>query len=464
MKAHKNLHIAIIILLFLPSISLLAQNSETGYEPQSRILFIFDASYSMDGKWEGDSKINIARRILIEMVDSLENLENVEMALRIYGHQSPVPPQDCSDTKLEVPFAPNNASRIRQKLRFIHPKGTTPIAHSLELSAGDFPPCSQCRDIIIMITDGVEACDGDPCKVSADLQKKGIILKPFVIGIGNDPLFKETFGCLGHYYEAPSKQQFREAMRIVITQALNATSSQINLLDTEGNPTETDVNVILYDQFSGKVRYNMIHTLNSKGNPDTISLDHLSTYRILAQTIPPVSIDSVILTAGRHNHIGLDAPQGSLIIVTAKGSKLYNTEKILVKQAGMHPTINVQKMGSVEKYIVGNYDLEIPVYPLIYLTDVEILQSYTTTVEIPEPGQVNFVSRSPGYGAIYQIDTEGNQNWVVNLRSGLTEQLFNLQPGSYRVIFRHGNVKSTMKSQIWDFTILSGRIQTINFK
>ena len=73
-----------------------AQEVTTGYQPKSRILFIFDASNSMAGQWEGARKIDIAREILFEMVDSLEQMPNVEMALRIYGHQSPVPPQDCA--------------------------------------------------------------------------------------------------------------------------------------------------------------------------------------------------------------------------------------------------------------------------------------------------------------------------------------------------------------------------------
>jgi len=463
MKAHINISIVLFIIALLPFHNLKAQDLETGYEPHSRILFIFDASNSMGGLWEGDVKINIARKVLIEMVDSLEHVDNVEMALRIYGHQSPVPPQDCSDTKLEVQFGPDNASRIRQKLRFISPKGTTPIARSLEASAGDFPPCRSCRDIIILITDGVEACDGDPCAVSEKLQKQGIVLKPFVIGIGNDPWFKETFSCLGHYYDAPSKQQFREAMRVVITQALNTTSSQINLLDSDYKPTETNVSIVLYDQLSMKVRYNMIHTLNGKGNPDTISLDQLSTYHIVAQTIPPTSVDSVTLNVGMHNHIGLDAPQGSMLIRTAYG-EAYDSEKILVKVAGTHKTINVQEMGGVDKYLVGKYDLEIPIYPLMYLRDIEIRQSYTTTVEIPEPGQVNFIAKKPGYGAIYQLDAEGNQNWVVNLRGGLSRQFFYLQPGSYRVVYRRGDKTSTTESQIWDFSISPGRIQNISLK
>ncbi len=457
-----------VILYLLISVAVMAASTglqaqeETGYAPTSRILFIFDASNSMAGQWDGERKIDIAREILIDMVDSLEQMPNVEMALRIYGHQSPVPPQDCSDTKLEVPFSPANASRIRQKLRFINPKGTTPIAHSLELAADDFPPCGNCRNIILLITDGVEACDGDPCEVSQRLQKKGIILRPFIIGIGNDPGFRETFNCIGEFYDAPHKQQFREALKVVITQALNATSAQVNLLDTRERPTETDVNVIFYDRYSGVVRYNMIHTLNSKGNPDTLSLDHLSTYDILAQTIPPVKLDSVKLITGRHNTIGMDAPQGYMLVRTKMG-KAYDKEKILVRRAGEHNTINVQEMGNIGKYLVGKYDLEIPIYPLMLIKDVEIRQSYTTTVEIPAPGNVTFSSKQPGSGALYQLTPDGDQIWVMNLAENKKIQVYYLQPGSYRVIFRRADLKSTDLTVVKDFDVNPGSSVNISF-
>ncbi len=417
----------------------------------------------MAGPWENEVKINIARNVLVEMVDSIEQLDNVEMALRVYGHQSPVPPQDCSDSKLEVPFAPNNASRIRQKLRFLSPKGTTPIARSMELAAEDFPPCSQCRNIIILITDGVEACDGDPCAVSAELQKKGITLRPFVIGIGNDPGFKETFGCLGHYYDAPSKKQFREVMKIVITQALNTTSAQVNLIDSDGRPSETNVAVVFEDQLSGKVRYNMMHTLNSKGNPDTLSIDQLSTYRVIAQTIPSAFTDSVQLINGKHNYIGIDAPQGFLQVV-CKDKEVYRNEKILVKQSGKPKTINIQLMGTNERYLVGKYDLEIPVFPLIFLEDVEILQSYTTTVEIPAPGLAHISAKRPGFGALYQLKENWDQEWVLNIRSDVAQQSYYLQPGTYRLIYRQADLQSTMYTRVKDFTIKSGLTEFLEFK
>ena len=458
----RTISFLICLTFILLSSNLHAQEVSPGYTPKSRILFIFDASNSMAGQWDGARKIDIAREILLDMVDSLEQMSNVEMALRIYGHQSPVPPQDCNDTKLEVPFSPSNASRIRQKLRFINPKGTTPIAHSLELAPDDFPPCTNCRNIILLITDGVEACEGDPCEVSQRLQKKGIILRPFVIGIGNDPGFKETFNCIGDYYDAPNKQKFREALKVVITQALNATSAQDNLLDTRQMPTETNVNVIFYDSFSGVVRYNMIHTINSKGNPDTLSLDQLSTYNVLAQTIPPVTLDGVKLVTGRHNTIGLDAPQGYLVVRTNRG-KAYDDEKILVKLANDPTTINVQEMGNLGKYIVGKYDLEIPIYPLMILEDVEIKQSYTTTVEIPAPGYATFSAQQPGSGALYQLNQEGEQLWVMNLLEKTKNQSFYLQPGSYRVVFRRADLKSTDFSVVKDFDIDSGSAKTVTF-
>jgi Ca-activated chloride channel family protein len=454
----------LICLGVLPFINVLdelhAQEITTGLEPTSRILFIFDASNSMAGQWDGARKIDMAREVLFEMLDSLEQLQHVEMALRVYGHQSPVPPQDCSDTKLEVPFGPSNSSMIREKLEFINPKGTTPIAHSLELAPGDFPACDHCRNIILLITDGIEACDGDPCEVSQNLQKKGIILRPFVIGIGNDPGFKETFNCIGEYYDAPSKRQFKIVLEEVINQALNATSAQINLLDSYSKPSETDVNVVMYDRYSGAIRYNFIHTLNYLGNPDTLDLDQLNTYDVVAQTIPPVHFDSVRLVPGRHNTISVDAPQGYLFLHTSRG-KVYEGEKILVRKAGESKTINIQEIGNMGKYLVGLYDLEIPIYPRMELKNVEIVQSNTTSLEIPSPGFITFAAQQPGAGSLYQLSSSGEQLWVLNLQENKITQGIYLQPGSYRVIFRRDDLKSIAYSIIEDFIVLEGTPATV---
>lgn len=122
----------------------------------TRILFVFDASQSMAGRWQSDIKFNIARRLFVKMLDSLKSVPDLQIALRVYGHQHHYPPQVCTDSKLEVPFASNNVPRIKEVLERLRPNGTTPIAYSLEQSVNDFPPCDNCRNIVVLITDGIE--------------------------------------------------------------------------------------------------------------------------------------------------------------------------------------------------------------------------------------------------------------------------------------------------------------------
>ena len=300
----------------------------------------------MAGQWETGSKMKVAKRLLSSMLDSLKKVDHVELALRVYGHQSYVPPQDCGDTKLEVPFEPNNIDLIKHRLRQIEPRGTTPIAHSLYLSGGDFPD-SKSRNIIILITDGIEACDGDPCAVSRELQKKGVVLKPFVIGIGLDVDLKKTFECVGHYYDASNEKQFNDVLNIVISQALNNTTAQVNLLDANHKPTETNVNMTFYNNRTGAVAYNYIHPMNAHGVPDTLVFDPFSTFDMVVHTIPSVRVDSIKMIVGKHVTIPAFVPQGSLVI---KSTDTKVKPDIIVHQDKKKEIINVQKINKAEKY------------------------------------------------------------------------------------------------------------------
>ena len=72
----------------------------------TRILFIFDDSFSMYGMWGSGNKIDIAKKLMGEFLDSLQSTPKLEIALRCYGHQTPFKPnRNCQDSKLEVPFA-----------------------------------------------------------------------------------------------------------------------------------------------------------------------------------------------------------------------------------------------------------------------------------------------------------------------------------------------------------------------
>lgn len=428
-------------------------------EQPTRILFLFDASQSMYARWESNTKYEVARKLLGEMVDSLQKMENLELALRVYGHTKRYPPQDCDDTRLEVPFGEKNGFAIKKRLEEISPSGTTPIARSLEECGSDFPK-SPARNIIILITDGIEECNGDPCAVSAMLQRKGIVLKPFVIGLGLGKDFIKSFECVGNYFDATDETQFRNAFNIVITQALNNTTVQVNLLDINGKATETNASMTFYDRNTGVVRYNIMHTINAKGVPDTVQIDPLGAYNLTLHTLPEVHKDSIILAAGKHNIIGVDAPQGDLQL-KIEGANEYKKLKAIIRKHGEMNTLNVQDFDQVTRYIVGEYDLEILTVPRIYINGINIDQSKTTTVQIPTPGFVTLICNAPGYGDIL-LEEKNELKWVHRIALNSIKESVVLQPGSYRIIFRPKNSQSSIYTIEKAFRIASGSSISVN--
>lgn len=427
----------------------------------TRILFIFDMSNSMNAMWEKDKKIVVAKALMMELLDSLKQINNLQVALRMYGHQYPVPPQVCSDTRLEVPFSKDNIETIREVITKNQPKGTTPIARSLERCANDFPPCANCRNVVILITDGIEECDGDPCAIALALQSKKIIVKPYVIGIGMAPTVIDAFKCIGKYFNASTEKDFREIIFTVVHQAINPTTCQINLNDIHGNPTETNVNMTLYDANTGEMCDNLMHTLNYAKQPDTLYLDSEITYRIEVHTIPKVTIPKANIYPGRHTVIPTDAPQGTLQICETNSNRLKDVE-FIVRQHKTCETLNIQKMEKTEKYIVGKYDIEVLTLPRKYFLGVEINQSQTTKLSIPQPGIATIILPAKGYASLYQI-IAGKMVLLKNLNQITTESL-TLLPGQYSVVYRSSNMYSTYATIVKNFEIKPGISELIKME
>lgn len=434
----KNVFAAVLLAGSLLSLSLPAVRAQAraqGASPLNRILIIYDASNSMNARWQSASKMALSKKLIAGIIDSLDAVPNVQLALRAYGHQSPYPPLDCGDSRLEVPFAPGNGKKINHVIRTLVPKGATPIAYSLREAAKDFPPCEDCRNLIILITDGIEECGGDPCQASFYLQQQGIALKPFIIGIGDD--FSHDFQCVGEYFDASDEEDFIRAFEIVISQALNSTTAQVNLLDADGLPTVSNVNMTFYDHVSGKVLYNYVHTLDYHGRPDTLPLDPLHVYDLEVHTLPPLRMDSIVVRTGRHNMVALDAAQGNLV-VSMKGSRAAVTGNTpcVVRRRGSTEIVNVQYVNDNARYITGKYDVDILTLPPVRLKDVEISPEKTTTVELPMLGILTFSRSVEGYGTLYSLREDGSQERVYSFDPARKVETLYLRPGTYRVVNR----------------------------
>jgi Ca-activated chloride channel family protein len=333
------------------------------------------------------------------------------------------------------------------------------------MSANDFPDTKK-ENMILLITDGVEECGGDPCAAREKFQEKQITLRPYIIGIGLSKDQAATFSCVGQYFSAEDPLFDKKIFPVIREMKQNRTTAQVNLLDLGSNPTETDVNMTFYDQKTGRMVYNYVHALNEIGKPDTIlSLFEGTTYKLLVHTIPPVEKKDIKLTAGKHNTIVVDAPQGQIELAWAP-AKNYQTKpdnkmRAVVRKGGDMNTLHVQNINAKEKYIVGTYDLEVLTLPRTILKDVKVNQSLVKKLVIDLPGTVTIKLNDPGEGSILK-EENGKLTLVTNLDKNKTEQVFKLQPGNYRVEFRARSQKLTIFSIEKKFTVVSENDMTID--
>jgi Ca-activated chloride channel family protein len=465
MKTSTKLFNSIFLILFwiLSPVNSFSQVATKNKGQKSRILIIFDASGSMNAQFGTTDRMTAAKEMLYKMVDSLAAFEEVELALRVFGHQTDLKFNDCNDTKLEVPFSPYNHEVIKKRVAQLRPRGYTPIARTLGQAANDFPEDKNpVRNLIILFTDGMEECGGNPCEISQELQKKGVFLKPFIIGVGSDPeLFRKAFSCVGNYYDANSQAEFETVVGVVISQALNATSCQINLVDANQKALETNVNMTLYDATTGIELFNYYHTMNARGVPDTLFLDPMRKYAIKVHTTPTIYKDNISLIPGKHNTIALDAGQGFLKLIV-DGVTKYDRLQAIIRHNGKMETIFAQDFNTTKKYLVGSYDIEILSTPPIFLQNVKVSQDNTTEIKIPQPGKLNLTKTRDYVAAIYRLEG-GKTQWVADIDERKSNQVMVMQPGNYIIIGRVRSETKTIYTLQREFTILSGKVTDFQF-
>lgn len=453
---HKTISLLAIILLI--AFSSIAQ---TRSQKPTRVLFILDASGSMNGKWKESTKMEMAKLILTHLADSLTR-ENIPFAVRVFGHQKDKSLIDCKDTKLELPFSTKNNTLLNSTLDKVKPKGYSPIALSLEQSVKDFPLSKQeQRSVIILISDGFENCEGDACMASAKLQNAGIYLRPYIVGLGLTPDQKKQFECVGQIFDIQENDKQSEGViaNVVIRTMMNPTSLQINLLNVNEKPTETNVAMSFFNQNNGDLKNNFYHTLNAYNQPDTLYLDPTVKYKVKVHTLPPKTLKEVELTQGKHTVKALETPQGTLKLNMVGNTKAKSI-KCIVKQDGK--IINVQDLNTAINYITGTYDIEVLTTPITRFNQVDILQSQTKTLSITNPGMLQ-INKQAGYLYIYKRDAKNHLERIYSIDSGAGKESVSLQPGNYELIFRTKASTTSKASITKKITIISGISSSVTF-
>jgi Ca-activated chloride channel family protein len=450
--------IAFITSLFLV-LSLFFSTAYGQKKNESKVLLIFDVSRSMGTKYGNSTRMEAAKRLAYQLIDSLLTKPGVSLALRVYGAQTAYPPGDCKDTKLVIPFGAHNSEPIKSYIQALQPTGITPIAYSLERAADDFKTKST-KNFIIIITDGIEECGGDICNAAILLHSKGIVLRPFIIGIGLTEEQARSFDCIGSFYDATEESNFTNLGKVIINQIMNPTSLQVNLLDQDKQPTETNVNMTFYNKENGNLKYNYIHTLDGYGKPDTLYIDPAINYSVDIWTIPPVHIDTAHQILGIHNILAKSATQGELSLEIRTGLTK-STPLCIVRQKNNPNTLVYQRFNTKQKYLCGIYDLEVMSLPKTIITGIEITPK-GKTVTIDGSGVLQISTRKELVGSVMLKEGQ-EQRWVCNLTPGTLNHNIFLQPGKYILVCREKMAKETIFTIQREFTMVAGNIVSMTF-
>jgi Ca-activated chloride channel homolog len=436
----------------------LSQNKVQQKVPdKTRILFVLDGSGSMEAIWQGQqSKMDVAKNILTRLVDSLRVNNDLELGLRVYGHRFSRQANNCQDSNLEVPFAPKNHNTIIGKIKAIKPKGVTPITFSLLQAAKDFPATAGYRNILILITDGIESCGGDPCSVSLELQRKGVFLRPYVIGLGLQG--GRVLECVGKYIDSDNARSFNKVLNKSIEASLAKTTVSIELLNGEGKPVETNVDVSFINTVTGVAAYEFVHYRDRQGRPDSVQIDPVLAYDIVVNTVPPVIRKNADIMNGTHNIISIPVPQGRLV---AKPEGRGNAFTFVVRQKGKSAILNQQRSGEFYRYLEGEYEVETLTLPRRIFA-ISIRADQTETITLPSTGLVNINTLSAGIGSLFEILESGETRWVFHLDEAATQHSYNLLPGKYKIAFRVRQAVGSKFTAIRNFEVKSGQTLNLN--
>lgn len=203
--------ILLLCCLFLGSVFQLFSQTSTN------VLFVLDASGSMWQKLEGEFKISTAKTVMQKLLDGLP--ADTRAGLIVYGHNRK---SDCKDIETLLPINVLDKKAFAEKLNGLNPQGMTPIAksleHALKLVEHETEPVT-----CILVSDGLETCEGDACELVRKAKSQGVKITMHVIGFGLAEKDLSALECIaqaggGQYLPANNAEELSKALEKTVEQ------------------------------------------------------------------------------------------------------------------------------------------------------------------------------------------------------------------------------------------------------
>lgn len=432
------------------------------------IIFIYDASGSMWGQIDGKTKMDIASGVLSESINRLP--EDQRLGLVAYGHRVK---SDCEDVEFLVEVGSNNQSTIHQSLGAIKPLGKTPLAFSA-IQVIDYLRKNEQKATIILVTDGIESCNGDICEVIKNAKSEGIDFKLHIIGFGLKPEDTDQLICAaqagdGQYFDAANAEGLSEVLQEATAAPVGTPSGNVSVFAIKnGKPIDAYIRA--------KKAGTDIWVTSSRTYADTsflylpsgiydLEVKPLENSDVGAQLIDGVESRKDKIT---HKTVSFDA--GRIMASVMNNDQAWDAVINVYPKGSNKSVARGRTYGETETYEVnpGRYDVEIKAMMLKGEAIVHRLEDIEVKANAEKQVAHNFQSGKLMIGAnsdtglvdavVSIVDTSSKRN-VANSRTYTSEdnnpREFLLTPGTYRITVKAlGDHKG--KTETLELTLKAG--------
>lgn len=415
-----------------------AGSSSTKTSGGERMVLVLDASGSMWGQIDGKPKIAIAKSVMAELVDELP--KDLHVGLTVYGHRRK---GDCEDIEMVVPVERINPRAIKASIEAISPKGKTPLAASLIQTANTLKDASG-QKTIVLVTDGLESCDRDPCKVARKLAASGVVTKIHIVGFDLAGEAMAQLKCIaepsgGLLVGARNAEELKSALTEVVTVSLPH-NLVVKGLDANNKPVYVSVRI----SKAGR------QVARSSGSTLRYSLP-AGSYSVTVRHHPldqTIVLKDVTVEENRLTEKEVVFAQSKLNIKSLDGNHtaLYSTA--VVYKAGTDEKVKKHN-GSNHSFTLlpGVYDVKVTCNPIKtdkWLRSIALKANDQLEKQVQFAlGKIKLTALGPDGKKLYlgvTVYPSGSSNKIHRATGG--SPTFTLKPGAYDIHVRAGSIKA----------------------
>ncbi|MBR9922310.1 MAG: VWA domain-containing protein [Bacteroidetes bacterium] len=334
---------------------------------QDPVIFIMDASGSMWQKIDSEFKIEMAREVLGEIVSDLPDKQAI--GLVAYGHRTK---GDCNDIEELLKFDNTDKAAFLKEINNLNPLGKTPLAKSAELVIENLRDSGQ-PATIILITDGLETCDGDLCQLVEAAKAEGIDFVLHIIGFDIAEADKSNLQCAarsadGLYVDAGDQEELSSALSQTTKLTVDKERGRLTVKCLRnGELVDCSVTII---QAETDVEIAGMRTYKDPSTNPALFHIPAGTYDVRAEIVRgsgviPQTQKSVVVPEATGKDVIFDFSSGWLALTVTDGEELHDAAVKVIPAGEKRPVAGGRTYSAAssnplkEELSPGLYDVEV---------------------------------------------------------------------------------------------------------